>query len=1144
MTDIASAPLVICPPDDFLQQHPHVRRLSNQLAWKYLYRSVVEDRDLQLIGEQLWRALDIGHDFDQAVLDSRSAILPLVIESQISEILSLPWETLYHPDHGHLGIEEAFTLSRKWPTEPKTLKLRKGPLKVLLFHSLPEDLDPEKERLNVEAEREGMLEGLSPLIDEGIATLSNPDEGSFEAFKHALREQEPHIVVLSGHGHYVSHTASNEQPRAYFTFEDEQGNSNHVEARDVAAAFIGRNVQCVLLNACQTGKAQSAMLNTSMAGRLMEKGIPFVIGMQESIFDVAGTQFSQALCKAVGSRERIDVAIQRARQAIRNPFKKGALLRSVAELAPTELSYGQWCLPTLFHQDIRHALLNWEQFEPTRPTRLFMTANLNGISLPERFIGRRKEVRELGALLGTKEVSIVVITGFGGQGKTSLAGTLMQRLVANGAQMYAFSARDTVGWDEFILQLKFQLDKDTLEKLDAAWWNPQVDDRTKYRLLLQLLLQYSQGRSLVFFIDNLESLQDESSGEIAHSKISTWLEICHDLAKEGVHVVITTRRMIPSLKEKARHYSLSQASYGDFLRYAIDLSVRNPTPQHSRRLYRALGGNFKGLQLFSCVEKVQGNEEGFLTAVEQAQEGLSLHSAVEAILNRLTAKERLLLNRLSVFKTPVIEAGVQMLCLDFEDWIPVLDRLVDLSLVELSKDRFLNSIQFLVSPLISELLVKDSEVLDQKTLKQAAAYQQYVLQYLKPTIEQAVVVHRAHIDAGNRDLACDLVKDVVFGYFYGRAMYRTLAEKWLPPLLESSRHKTWAYNSLGIVWYQLGEYSKAEPLFIQALEMGRKLLGNEHPDVATSLNNLAQLYQSQGRYEEAEPYLVQALEMSCRLLGSEHPAVAKSLNNLAALYESQGRYEEAEPLYVQALEMGRKLLGYEHPNVATSLNNLAQLYRGQGRYEEAEPLYVQALEIRRKLLGNEHPDVATSLNNLAVLYESQGRCEEAEPYLVQALEMSRKLLGSEHPDVALSLNNLAGLYQSQGRYEEAEPYLVKALEMWRKLLGLEHPYVATSLNNLGQLYQSQGRYEEAEPYLVKALEMRRKLLGSEHPDVALILNNLGQLYQSQGRYEEAEPYLVKALEMFKKLYGVRHPNTNIARSNFEIFLREKEKKSS
>ena len=108
-----------------------------------------------------------------------------------------------------------------------------------------------------------------------------------------------------------------------------------------------------------------------------------------------------------------------------------------------------------------------------------------------------------------------------------------------------------------------------------------------------------------------------------------------------------------------------------------------------------------------------------------------------------------------------------------------------------------------------------------------------------------------------------------------------------------------------------------------------------------------------------------------KLLGTEHPNVATSLNNLAGLYSSQGKYEEAEPLYQQALEMLQKLLGTEHPDIATSLNNLAGLYSSQGKYEEAEPLYQQALAIAEKSLGVAHPNTMTIRNNFADMLKSR-----------------------------------------------------------------------------------------------------------------------------------------------------------------------------
>ncbi|MCV3212581.1 tetratricopeptide repeat protein [Plectonema radiosum NIES-515] len=384
------------------------------------------------------------------------------------------------------------------------------------------------------------------------------------------------------------------------------------------------------------------------------------------------------------------------------------------------------------------------------------------------------------------------------------------------------------------------------------------------------------------------------------------------------------------------------------------------------------------------------------------------------------------------------------------------------------------------------------------------------------------------------------------GTFYeGQGLY-AIAEPWYKQCVEVFRaslgeehpHVATSLNNLAYLYKSQGRYSDAEPLHIQALALQKRLLGEEHPHVATSLNNLANLYNSQGRYSEAEPMLIQALALRKRLLGEEHPDFATSLNNLALLYNSQGRYSDAEPLFIEALALYKHLLGEEHPDFATSLNNLALLYNSQGRYSEAEPLLIEALALRKRLLGEEHPHVAMSLNNLAYLYKSQGRYSEAEPLYIQALALRKRLLGEEHPSVATSLNNLANLYNSQGRYSEAEPLYIQALALYKRLLGEEHPDVAMSLNNLAYLYYSQGRYSEAEPLLIEALALYKRLLGEEHPSVAMSLNNLANLYNSQGRYSEAEPLYIQALAVCERVLGINHPNTVTVRENLEILRAE------
>jgi tetratricopeptide (TPR) repeat protein len=64
-----------------------------------------------------------------------------------------------------------------------------------------------------------------------------------------------------------------------------------------------------------------------------------------------------------------------------------------------------------------------------------------------------------------------------------------------------------------------------------------------------------------------------------------------------------------------------------------------------------------------------------------------------------------------------------------------------------------------------------------------------------------------------------------------------------------------------------------------------------------------------------------SLSLREQRLGENHPSVANSLNNLAKLYESQGKYAEAEPLYVRAIAIYRERLGENHPHTQTATEN-------------------------------------------------------------------------------------------------------------------------------------------------------------------------------------------------------------------------------
>ena len=109
---------------------------------------------------------------------------------------------------------------------------------------------------------------------------------------------------------------------------------------------------------------------------------------------------------------------------------------------------------------------------------------------------------------------------------------------------------------------------------------------------------------------------------------------------------------------------------------------------------------------------------------------------------------------------------------------------------------------------------------------------------------------------------------------------------------------------------------------------------------------------ARGQYPQAEPLNQRSLAIREKALGPDHPDVATSLNNLALLYVNQGQYVQAEPLYKRSLAIREKTLGPDHPDVAMSLDNIAQLYKKSGRTKEVDALEKRAAAIRAIKYGS------------------------------------------------------------------------------------------------------------------------------------------------------------------------------------------------
>ena len=167
----------------------------------------------------------------------------------------------------------------------------------------------------------------------------------------------------------------------------------------------------------------------------------------------------------------------------------------------------------------------------------------------------------------------------------------------------------------------------------------------------------------------------------------------------------------------------------------------------------------------------------------------------------------------------------------------------------------------------------------------------------------------------------------------------------------------------------------------QVLDQASKTISEKFTDnplvEARLRSTIGKSYYGLGLFDEAERHLPVALEIHRRLRGEEHVETIRSMNALAILYFRQGRMDEAWALNERAVEQAHNGLGEGNAETLTALNLKGNLMWQTERWEGLLTLRKYVLEQRRRTLGEEHLDTLTSMHNFALVYLTTGRTSEA-----------------------------------------------------------------------------------------------------------------------------------------------------------------------
>ncbi|CAF4181542.1 unnamed protein product [Rotaria sordida] len=131
------------------------------------------------------------------------------------------------------------------------------------------------------------------------------------------------------------------------------------------------------------------------------------------------------------------------------------------------------------------------------------------------------------------------------------------------------------------------------------------------------------------------------------------------------------------------------------------------------------------------------------------------------------------------------------------------------------------------------------------------------------------------------------------------------------------------YNlELGTVYKDIGEYSKAITFYERAIDIYKKMNPPNHPDLASSYNNIGLVYYKMGEYPKALSSYERSLEIKKIALPPNHPDLALSYNNIGLVYDNMGEYSKALSYYEKAQEIFQKSLPSNHPHIAHVKKNI------------------------------------------------------------------------------------------------------------------------------------------------------------------------------------------------------------------------------
>jgi len=309
-----------------------------------------------------------------------------------------------------------------------------------------------------------------------------------------------------------------------------------------------------------------------------------------------------------------------------------------------------------------------------------------------------------------------------------------------------------------------------------------------------------------------------------------------------------------------------------------------------------------------------------------------------------------------------------------------------------------------------------------------------------------------------------------------------------------------------------GDVRKAIALLEKNIEFQKKILGEDHVDIAGSKVRLARQYEEIRQFDQARKLLVESLDIMCR-------------QPFSHFHEIDARYELDDFDRRRTMTEDEKVLFEE----LKELDRLRKKALEKRNRKQVTALTEETLAIREKLLGTDHPEYFLNLNKLCTYYlQAEGSAEgyaSTEPLCEECCHASRRALGRGHPYHAWALRNLGHIHLARGELDRAEALLLESVFLWEMTMGRmggrNYFLIVSDLQSIYLLKKEPVKF--AYFYNLSRFAGRGK---AERTGLcAHILYNRAESACLAGDLARADEILEKAVMLSLRSYGGDHPQT-------------------